>query len=634
LVPCRRGDRKKGLRKPTTVTSRDSTQRLRIYALLLLFLVTLSGAYALVDRLGFDPLPLGSAFFPRQGYAYFLTIWSFLGAIASLALALALARSSQTPTAQRLRQRLRLSETTDATWIVVFSIAGFAIPALVRTFALQFTPLTDDEAIYRFTAELIASGSIAAPRPPEHLFWDRAFMVIDDHMYGQYFLGWPAVLAVFKRLGLEELAGCLCAALTVPPLYLSSLRLGGPLAARVTAALFVFSPMLMIGSATLMSHASCLCANAWAFWFFLRAREPESKAWESGGFALLVSIAFFIRPFTTVALCIGLVVIWLSGAVSGHAKLRKLTLFGLISGAMATLFLLANYELTGHPLYVPYQRAMHYVLENQYRFGYFGPQTDLDVVGLALHEDTFAKWLASLLRYSYAVGGWPIGFLFLPFARGRNMSVVWLMLVSYIGFHVLTTDGGVDPFGPPHYYELSLPFLILSGNGASQLQAWATSQRSAFPQDWISVLPLAAVAALVITSMLGFTVMRLKTVHKMTDSVRRPLLAIEGAGIHNAILFRSGPHSTFCDSAPARHFVFWPPHNDPNLENDVLWANHLSVEWDKALIAEHFPGRKGYIYFWETPCRLTVVDLDQVRPGTIENASELSFKQPLAGPDD
>jgi len=606
----------------------------RIYALLLLFFVALVGAYALVDRLGLNPLPFGSPYFPRQGYAYFLTVWTFLGVIASLALALALARFSQTPTAQRLRQSLRLSETTDATWIVAFSIAGFAIPALIRTFVLQFTALTDDEAIYRFTADLIASGSIAAPRPPEHLFWDRAFMVIDDHMYGQYFLGWPAVLAAFKRLGLEEFAGCLCAGLTVPPLYLSSRRLGGPLAARVTAALFVFSPMLMIGSATLMSHAACLCAIAWAFWFFVRAREPDSQAWESGAFALLVSIAFFIRPFTTVALCAGLVILWLVGVVNGRAKLQKLTVFALISGAMATLFLVANYELTGDPLYVPYQRAMHYVVENQYRFGYFGPQSDVEVVGMTIDEDTFAKWLASLLRYSYAIGGWPIGFLFLPFARGRKMSVVWLMLVSYIAFHIVTTDGGVDSFGPPHFYELSLPFLILSGNGVSQLQAWATSQRATFPQSWITALPLAAVAALIITSTLGFTAMRLGTVHKLTDSVRRPLLAVEGSGIHDAILFRSGRHSTFCDSAPAQHFVFWPPHNDPNLEGDVLWANHLSVEWDMALIAKHFPGRKGYIYFWETPCRLTLVDLDQVRSGTIADAPELSFKRPLAGRDD
>lgn len=616
------------------MTSRDSTQRQAIYGLLLLFLVALIGAYVLADQLGLNPIPLGSPYYPRQGYAYFLTIWTFLGGVASLALALALARFSQTPAADALRQRLRLSETSDATWIVAFSIAAFAIPALIRTFVLQFAPLTDDEAIYRFTADLIASGSIAAPRPPEHLFWDRAFMVIDEHMYGQYFLGWPAVLAAFKKLGLEEFAGCLCAALTVPALYLSSRRLGGAVAARVTAAIFVLSPMLMIGSATLMSHAACLCANAWAFWFFLRAREPDSKPWESGGFALLVSIAFFIRPFTTLALCTGLVVLWLASIAKGQTKLRKLTLFGLISGAMGALFLWANYALTGSPIYVPYQRAMHYVIENHYRFGYFGSQTDLHVVGMMIEQDTFAKWLASLLRFTYAVGGWPIGFLFLPFARGRNMSVVWMMLVSYVGFHVLTTDGGVDPFGPPHFYELSLPFLILTGNGVSQLHAWFTSHRNAFPQAWISALPLALVGSLLITATFGFTTMRLGTVHKLSNSVRRPLVAVENAGVHNAILFRSAGHATFCDSAPAGHFVFWPPHNDPNLEGDLLWANHLSVELDKALIAEHFPDRKGYIYFWETPCRLTLLDLDQARPGTIADAPELSFEEVPAGPGD
>ena len=142
--------------------SRDSTQRLPIYALLLLFFVTLTGTYVLIDRLGLNPIPLGSPFFPRQGYAYFLTVWTFLGGIASLVLAVALARFSRTPSAQRLRERLRLSETADATWIVAFMFAGFVIPALIRTFVLQFAALTDDEAVYRFTADLIASGAIAA----------------------------------------------------------------------------------------------------------------------------------------------------------------------------------------------------------------------------------------------------------------------------------------------------------------------------------------------------------------------------------------------------------------------------------------------------------------------------------------
>jgi hypothetical protein len=319
-----------------------------------------------------------------------------------------------------------------------------------------------------------------------------------------------------------------------------------------------------------------------------------------------------------------------------RANRPKLLLFGAISGAMAALFLLANHALTGDPFYVPYQRAVDYGVENYYRFGYFLPDQELDVAGLRFDpSDSFSKWLGSLFRFNYAVGGWPVGFLFLPFARGRRVAVLWIVFVSHISLHILTADGGIDSFGPPHFYELALPFLMLTGIGATQLQAWASAHRDAFaPNLWIAALPLATVAALLITATLGFTPMRLATVHRLSDSVRRPLLAVEEAEIHNAIMFRHGNHGTVCDSAPAQHFVFWAPHNDPDLQADVLWANHLSVEWDRALIEEHFPGRKGYIYSWKSRCDLALLDLDLVRPGTIGDARELSFKSPLAGPDD
>jgi hypothetical protein len=617
------------------LTSRDFRDHLPTCGLLGLSAIAVFGAHVLFDRLGLDPIPLGSANFPTRGYAYFLAVWTFLGGIAAVALALALARFSETATYRSLTERVKQFE-REATWIVAFSLVAFAVPVLVRVFVLQFTPLTDDESIYRFTVDLLTSGRIAAPRPPDHLFWDRPFMIIDDHMYGHYFLGWPAVLAAFRIIGLEELAACFCAAATIPPVYLSSRRIGGSRAARVTAALFVLSPMLMIGSATLMSHAACMCANAWALFFFLRAREPESAAWESGVFALLVSVAFFIRPVTTVALCGGLVVLWLAQLRRAQAKLPKLLLFGAIVGAMGALFLLVNYALTGDPFYVPYQRAVDYVVENHYRFGYFLRGDELAVAGLRFDPSaSFAMWLGSLFRFNYAVEGWPIGFLFLPFARGRRVAVLWIVLVVHIGLHFFTADGGIDTFGPTRYYELSLPFLMLTGNGATQLQAWASARRNAFaPREWTAALPLATVAALLITATLGFTAMRLTTVHRLANSVRRPLLAVEEAGIHDAIVFRRGNHATLCDSAPAQHFVFWPPRNDPDLQADVLWANHLSVEWDRALMEEHFPGRKGYIYFWKSSCDLALLDLDRVRPGTIPDAPELSFKSPLAGPDD
>ena len=615
--------------------SKNVADRLRVYLLLFVSAATLVGVYLIAAQRDLKVLPLGGVVYPTQGYGYFLALWTFFGGVSALTLALALARMANMPLGQRFKESLASITTKDASWIAVLSTLAFLVPAAVRVLVLQFAPLTDDEAIYRFTAETLASGRLAAPRPPGHLFWDRAFMAIDDQWIGQYFLGWPALLSLFKRVGFDEFASCVFAALTIPPVYWSVRRLDSIVAARVAATLFVFSPMLMIGSATLMSHAACLCACAWALWFFLLAREPDSKVWTHGAFALLVSIAFFNRPFTTLSLCAGLVIWWLAVLPTSQSRLQKAGLFAAVSSVMAILFFGANYAITGNPLYVPYQRVMHYTIENHYRFGYFGPNAKVDVAGLNFNlAEAIPAWMAALWRFTYAVGGWPVGFVFLPFAQSRSTRVLWMMLSTHILLHVVIVDGGVDSFGPTHYYELSLPFLMLTGIGVAQLRRWLHAQRNEFASlPWAPSLPLALLTALIVTSLLGFTTIRLKTVGHIAESVRAPTEILEGEDIHNAVMFRRGRHNTRCRSFPAKHYVFWPPHNDPDLSNDLLWANHLTLEWDKALMREHFPDRKGYIYYWKSPCELALMDLDEIPPNGVDDAPELNAK-PTKGPDD
>lgn len=615
--------------------SEKTGSRLRVYLLLLVSAVAFSGVYQIATERGLKTLPLGHVVYPTMGYGYFLALWTFLGGVSALTLALALARIANMPFGERLRQSLTSITTKDASWIAVLSTLAFLLPAAVRVLVLQFAPLTDDEAIYQFTAETLASGRLAAPRPPGHLFWDRAFMAIDDHWFGQYFLGWPALLSLFNHVGFEEFASCVFAALTIPPVYWSVRRLDSIVAGRVAAILFVFSPMLMIGSATLMGHAACLCASAWALWFFLLAREPDSKVWTHGAFALLVSIAFFNRPFTTVALCVGLVIWWLAVLPTSESRLQKAALFAAVSSAMAALFLGANYAITGNPLYVPYQRVMDYTIENHYRFGYLAPNTEPGVVGINFNlEKAIPAWMAALWRFTYSAGGWPVGFVFLPFAQSRSTRVLWMMLTTYVLFHIVMVNGGVDSFGPTHYYELSLPFLMLTGIGVAQLRRWLHAHRNAFASlAWAPSLPLALLMALIVTSLFGFTTIRLKTVGHIADAVRLPMEILEEGDIHNAVLFRRGYHHTRCGSFPARHYVFWPPHNDPDLTNDLLWANHLSLEWDKALMREHFPDRKGYIYYWKGQCELALMDLDEIPPNGVDDAPELNAK-PTKNPDD
>jgi hypothetical protein len=54
--------------------------------------------------------------------------------------------------------------------------------------------------------------------------------------------------------------------------------------------------------------------------------------------------------------------------------------------------------------------------------------------------------------------------------------------------------------------------------------------------------------------------------------------------------------------------VFFHPVNDPDLRNDVLWANHVDIRSDRRLV-ETLPGRTGYVLTWAPECDVTLVPL-------------------------
>jgi hypothetical protein len=59
------------------------------------------------------------------------------------------------------------------------------------------------------------------------------------------------------------------------------------------------------------------------------------------------------------------------------------------------------------------------------------------------------------------------------------------------------------------------------------------------------------------------------------------------------------------------------PPNDPDLENEVLWANHLSVARDRELM-RHFPDREGYLLRWNG-CEPVLVPIDDRAADAIPN---------------
>jgi hypothetical protein len=75
------------------------------------------------------------------------------------------------------------------------------------------------------------------------------------------------------------------------------------------------------------------------------------------------------------------------------------------------------------------------------------------------------------------------------------------------------------------------------------------------------------------------------------------------------------------------HFNFWRPNNDPDLQNPILWVNHITVEHDKKLM-ELYPDRDGAVMVWSPRCKpaffpLSDIDNPNFPAGSVGGSGEV-----------
>jgi len=583
---------------------------------------------------------LGSRGLPTPGYSYFLLLWILFGSSAALCLAMALSRIAPAHTDRWKRAVDRLPE---APLVVALSLLAAALPLLIRAYVLQGSPVTDDEASYRFGAQLLASGRLSVPSPPMKLFFDREFIVNGGTMYSQYFLGWPALMVPGVWLGAPGAMNAIYAALSIPPLYLALRRMTNRRWALVGALLYLTSPLLMMSAATMMSHTSCLMLFLWAYYLLLRAKEG---GWRNDlGFAAAASAMFFVRPSVGLGYALPLGLWWLLG-LRGRPRRRQLAAalgIALPVALFGGLFLWVNKAQSGSPFVTGYQAAATYAHQNEYRFYNFAPPspqfgTPAPEQPVIAHEPLETTHLLSmlgitLLRLNSDVFGWPLLVIFLLFAGWSPAArPCWLCLLSYLLLHVVLIEPGVDSFGPVHYVELSGPIILLTVLGARRLRealgrvGAALAPRRALAEDEpgeaaasgpapsrLGALPMALLVSLVLVALLGYLPFRLLALERIGQALQGPHRLVAKAGVKRAIVFAPRPFVPPCASAPVHHWVFWWPQNDPDLKNDVLWANHISVADDRRLM-KHFPDRTGYVMVWnKKSCAVAIAALDRVK---------------------
>jgi hypothetical protein len=577
-------------------------------------------------------LELGSLNLPRPGYLAVTGVWSFLGSLAVFFVSwfLFVVFDSERQVRQIVDRWDRIS---DRRFLIAACGAAFAIPMFLRFAVLNNAPVTDDEAAYRFAAQLLATGRLWVESPPMKLFFDQNFMINDGRLYAVYFPGWPAILALGELAGAPALVNPTVSALTVIPLTQILTRLAGRGWSKIGILVFLSAPFIQIAAATDLSHTSCLAALAWALAMCLRILANEARWPHYAAFAAAFALAFCIRPH--VALGLGLPMLFVVARAllmaSAGDRWRRVVAFVMPASVIAVLFLATLWAQNGSPFRVGYHQYMNYAIENGLRFTTFEPSDMQTVAGFEFSIPLgVIRTAAGLYRLNFDLFGWPSSLAFALLSLLSVAGPLRLLLCGMSGTLLFTLlfqqDWGIDTFGPVHGFELSLPILVLTVLGAQSLTGFL--QRCESPagggRRW-RMLPATVLVSCVLTAWMGFIQVRLNAIQRITQHINQALEAPTRAGVSQAVVFAPWLFAAPCGDAP-RHWVFFRPVNDPDFRNDVIWANHIDYNQDRTLATRL--GRAPYLLRWTQACRVELLHLDrvsrdQVPPGAVRK-EELS----------
>ena len=277
-----------------------------------------------------------------------------------------------------------------------------------------------------------------------------------------------------------------------------------------------------------------------------------------------------------------------------------------------------NYFKTGYHRYLEYSR------ENAFKFSLWPGEPQSSLVGFASLQFSMAKLAIGFIRINLDLFGWPILFcLFLPFSwKQKHGRMLALSFLTIVGTSFVMQDAGIDTYGPVHLYEAGLPAILFIVLGVKSMQGSIASWISRHPEEPIArrypqlaVMPQVMVIALILVSLVGYAPIRINAIRSMADNINAPFKALREKNIHDAVIFSSLPLIRQEPISPTKHFVFYRPNNDPDLRNDVLWVDHVSLEEDMKLMRE-FPQRKGFLWSGPKAFRVTFVPLNEIQPGS------------------
>jgi hypothetical protein len=321
-----------------------------------------------------------------------------------------------------------------------------------------------DEYAYWVSATLFSQGRMSAPPWEPRESFALYHTLNDDKFYGKYAPGWPFVLSLGMRAGLENLVNPLLGLLTLVVIYQLGRETYSPGVAALALATTLANPFIVLNSASYYSHPSGLFALTVCTLFTLRCvRQPDAHVPYvlAGAFA---GLALLIRPYTALAVSISLAAMWMRLL---RARLDRSAFWGRLGLALIPvvisvgLLLAYDQAQTGDPFLQPF---MKYDPDDG-----LGKTPTSEGWSWALSHNVLAR----VLEWSEWIP-LAIVFLALPWAsaEGRKDAFGRVLSASAIGLfaaYIIYLRTPDNQYGPRYVYEASFAVFLLAGRCLSRL---------------------------------------------------------------------------------------------------------------------------------------------------------------------
>ncbi|MGF7237726.1 MAG: glycosyltransferase family 39 protein [Frankia sp.] len=489
---------------------------------------------------------------------------------------------------------------------VVALLSGIA--AVVLKHALfGHLSVDNDEALYRFQAQTIASGHLFAPAPqPAGSYAPWLAAVSHGHYVLKYTPIIPAILAVSLVLtGSAAAALAVVAAAAVVVTYLLGTELlGDRRVAAAAAILFACSPLVFVQSALLLPYLPVLVLLELAVYGLVRGLR-SGRATPIIGAGLATGFAACVRPYDVVLFLLPPLVWGVHTHRDRWAWLASRVALGLVPPA--AILLASNAAATGNPLRLPFA-----LLEPEDKIG-FGVRRLYPAD--SAHHFGIVEGLAGVGNHLFLLGGWALGGAVLAVlavwtvVRGRTSGPAaavgaggLLLALGYVAFwgawNAADLWGGIRYVGPFYLMPLMVPLVLLGAQGLVDLarsRPWAVLGAGA-------VGLVASALALVVALPADATFTR------------------HDSGLASAVSRVGGRPLIFVDAGP--QYLMHPSSvlaNPPDLDHRVLYAVRRGAA-DVAVAAAH-PSRPAYglriTYTWNhTPGAVAVARIERLATAT------------------